>query len=201
MNIIVRLYGSGKFLCRPDTSWERENKDLFAPDSVSSYLWTPILFARISKAGKCVGRKFASRYWDAVSYGALLYVGDMLDGSPESMACASCADRTSVLPFPMYDKATLESGLNMFSLRIDSIEAYSTVTEGATEMIEEAITASSAIVSLRIGDIIAIELAPMQPMGQGVQTEAHGTCDRSPEMTEISGTFCDNELFKFNIIM
>ena len=75
------------------------------------------------------------------------------------------------------------------------------MTEGATEMIEEAITASSAIVSLRIGDIIAIELASMQPMGQGVQTEAHGTCDRSPEMTEISGTFCDNELFKFNIIM
>ena len=59
--------------CRPDTSWEREDKDLYAPDFVDGYLFSPVLFVRISKAGKCIGRKFAGRYYDAVNYGILLH--------------------------------------------------------------------------------------------------------------------------------
>ena len=122
MNIIVKAFGTGRFYCRPDTTWEREDKDLYLPDAVTGYLWTPVLFARISKAGKCIGRKFADRYYDAVSYGILLYVKDLLcpaeQNAPEaiSLAAASCTDHTSVLPFPMYNKVTLEDGTNIFSV-------------------------------------------------------------------------------------
>ena len=164
------------------------------PDNISGYSWTPVLFARISKAGKCIGRKFAGRYYDAVGYGALLYVEDMLDGTPESIACASCADHTSILPFPMYDRITLESGENVFAMVKDGITIYST-SEGSADMIEDAISKASATISLRTGDIIAIELAPAGRLASRGQ-EGTETND-----TEINGSFCGNELFRFKIRM
>ena len=193
MNITVRPYGSRHFCCRPDTTWEREDKDLYAPESVNGYLWTPVLFARVCKAGKCIGKKFASRYYDAIGYGILLYVSDLLDGSREGYACASCADHTSVLPFPMYDKVTIENGDNVFSVSKDGEEIYAT-SEGSTEMIEEALSDASRLVSMRIGDIVAIELAPAAPL-------AVKDCTASETVVGIGGAFCGNSLFKFNIIM
>lgn len=195
MNIIVKPYGTERCCCRPDTSWEREDRDLFVPDFISGYSWTPVLFARISKAGKCIGRKFASRYYDAIGYGILLYADDMLDGSPEGFACASCMDHTSVLPFPMYDKVTLESGQNIFSVAVDDREIYSTC-EGSAGMIEDALAAASGMVSLRIGDLAVMELAPIAGL---VRRETSGQAQENG--TEISGTFCGNELFRFKIIM
>ena len=73
MNIIVNPYGGGPCYCRPDTTWERENKDFYLPDCITELYWTPVAFAKISKAGKCIGKKFASRYYDACGYGILMY--------------------------------------------------------------------------------------------------------------------------------
>ena len=62
-------------LLSPDTTWERENKDFYSPECVNEIYWTPVVFARVSKAGKCVGRKFVERYYDGVGCGMLLYCG------------------------------------------------------------------------------------------------------------------------------
>lgn len=75
MNIIVKPYGSSICYCRPDTTWERENKDFYSPECVNEIHWTPVVFARISKAGKCVGKKFVERYYDGVGCGMLMYCG------------------------------------------------------------------------------------------------------------------------------
>ena len=75
MNIIVKPYGSDLCYCRPDTTWERENKDFYSPECVNEIYWTPVVFARVSKAGKCVGKKFVERYYDGVGCGMLLYCG------------------------------------------------------------------------------------------------------------------------------
>ena len=71
MNIIVKPHGSDLCYCRPDTTWERENKDFYVPEGINELHWAPVLFVRISKAGTCIGKKFASRYYDAFSYAAL----------------------------------------------------------------------------------------------------------------------------------
>ena len=75
MNIIVKPYGGDLCYCRPDTTWERENKDFYSPECVNEIYWTPVVFARVSKAGKCVGRKFVERYYDGVGCGMLMYCG------------------------------------------------------------------------------------------------------------------------------
>ena len=198
MNIIVKTT-SGRCYCRPDTTWEREDKDLFSPDSVNSFLYTPVLFARICKAGKCVGRKFAERYYESAGYGLLLYAGDLMDGSPLSIASASCLDHTSVLPSAMSARTAFENAQEPFILYKDGKEIF---RSGKTDtgMIESAISEASSFVSLRIGDMIAIELAEPAALAD---REAQSDADRtgtSMYRNEIRGTFRGEGLFCFNII-
>lgn len=190
MNIVIKTYGGGGIYCRPDTTWERENKDFFSPDGIRGYLYAPVLFARIAKAGKCIGRKFASRYYDSIGYGMLLYRSDLMDGGPMSYASASCMDHTSILPFPMYNRITLESGTNIFSILKNGSEIYST-SEGCAELLENGISEASSAVSVRTGDIVAIELASPEPLASR---------DTDGNHTEIKGIFCENDLFDFKII-
>ena len=198
MNIIVKTT-SGRCYCRPDTTWEREDKDLFSPDSVNSFLYTPVLFARICKAGKCVGRKFAERYYESAGYGLLLYAGDLMDGSSLSIASASCLDHTSVLPSAMSARTALGNAQEPFILYKDGKEIF---RSGKTDtgMIESAISEASSFVSLRIGDMIAIELAEPAALAD---REAQSDADRtgtSMYRNEIRGTFRGEGLFCFNII-
>lgn len=133
MNIIVKPHGSDLCYCRPDTTWERENKDFYVPDCVSEIHWAPVIFVRISKAGKCINPKFVSRYYDSYNYGTLLYCrpenGDSL---------ISCADHTSLLPSPSLKGEELNDGERM--------------------LVEDAICKASKLISVRIGDYVAVEL-------------------------------------------
>ena len=133
MNIIVKPHGSDLCYCRPDTTWERENKDFYVPDCVSEMHWAPVIFVRISKAGKCINPKFVSRYYDSYNYGTLLYCrpenGDSL---------ISCADHTSLLPSPSLKAEELKDDERM--------------------LVEDAICKASKLISVRIGDYVAVEL-------------------------------------------
>lgn len=59
MNIIVKT-SSGHITVRPDTTWEKDNEDFYPPEFVDELTYSPVLFARILKPGRSVGRKFAS---------------------------------------------------------------------------------------------------------------------------------------------
>lgn len=195
MNIIVRPYDGKACYCRPDTTWERENKDLYLPESISAVDWTPIVFARISKAGKCIGAKFASRYYDALNFGLLLYCNS--EGWKESecrdSAFTSCVDHTSWLPFPLYNPVVFENEENRYEVYKDDNLLFTTgngtMLKDCIEMIEDTICTASAYTSLRIGDLIAVELAPPTTLGV-----------REDKVSEVKGRFCENELFARKII-
>ena len=186
MNIIVKPYGSELCYCRPDTTWERENKDYYVPDCVDSLHWTPIIFVRISKAGKCIGDKFVSRYYDSFNFGALIYCRIK---DKEELMSISCADHTSVLPFPLYNLAVLEGPDNMFKVFRNDEEIYSRDCSEVQDAIEEAICSSSEFVSLRTGDIVAVELAPKTTVASRAEGEI-----------QFKATFCENEAFGFKIL-
>ncbi len=186
MNIVVRDFVSGKFMVRPDTSWERENRDYYMPEQAESLFFSPILFARICKAGKCVGEKFADRYYDSIGYGMLMYIGSLMQ---DGCAFSSCADHTSILPFPMFNRITLDNEQNIFEITKNGSTIFKT-SEGKKGMIEKAVSAASSLISLRIGDMIAIELARPEKLVEYTD----GT-------TTIKGFFCENCTFDFRIIM
>ncbi|MCX4335644.1 MAG: hypothetical protein K1V99_08095 [Bacteroidales bacterium] len=195
MNIAIKIYGNDRCCCRPDTTWERENRDYYVPDGIDSIHWSPIAFARISKAGKCIGEKFVSRYYDAVNFGALLYIGDILDGSAGSLACASCADHTSILPFPLYNPVVFGTEGNTFEInkngeRIFRMESASEEKgKSVLDMLEEAVCMTSRLTSLRTGDIVAVELGQVSPLAA-----------RADGDVSIAGEFCENWLFDFKIV-
>ncbi len=186
MNIIVKPYGSATCYCRPDTTWERENKDFYSPECVNELHWAPILFVRISKAGKCIGEKFASRYYDSFGFGALMYVGDYMP----CVASASCADHTSLLPFPLYNPVVLENEENTYEVWCEGEAIFKTACGGALKAeVEAAICMASQLTSLRIGDFVAVELAPVGALAARADGE-----------TTFRGTFCQNELYNIRII-
>ena len=189
MNIVVKPYGSSLCYCRPDTTWEKESRDLYIPDGVEKALVAPVAFARISKAGKCIGEKFASRYYDSFNYGMLIYCHPGDAKAAEDTAACSCFDHSSLLPAPMYNPIVMEGADNEFHLSKNDSEIFSTNTEGAAMMLEEAICTASKATSLRIGDIVAVELAPRAEL-------AH----KSEGKAELKATFCQNELFSLKVI-
>ena len=193
MNIIVKPYGSDLCHCRPDTTWERENKDFYSPECVNDIYWTPVVFARVSKAGKCVGRKFVERYYDGVGCGVLLYCGTSFDGSAGVRSLSEVVDRSSILPHPLFLPAVLEDEKEFtVSTKVagtGSNAEASVILSGAKDLLEESICKASELTSLRIGDFVAVELA----------TPAELAKRENGEVT-IKGTFCENEIFGFKII-
>lgn len=182
MNIIVRPYGKDSCYCRPDTTWERENRDLYSPDCVNEWYWTPVVFARISKAGKCISPKFAERYYDSVNFGMLLYAGN------SETAFSSCADRTSILPAPLYNPVVLENEDNMFEVLKQGETIFKTGTMHRNLM-EDSICRASQMTSLRIGDMVAVELTPVSLLA-----------DRTEGEIRLEAAYCGNSLSDLRII-
>ncbi|MCD8207414.1 MAG: hypothetical protein LUD72_05715 [Bacteroidales bacterium] len=188
MNIIIQDC-KGVISFRPDTTREREGRNLFAPDFVSGYSFAPVLFARVCKVGKLVAPKFATRYYDAVNYGLLLY--------PETThGLTAIMDRTSFLPQPMYERVVMETGTNVFEIRHNGEPLFSTTTAGGTELIETAVMNASKYMLLRTGDLIAAELAPVTPLPR---TTAQDPASSTGPRHHLSATFCENYLFDFHI--
>ena len=178
MNIIVKPYGSDLCYCRPDTTWERENKDFYSPECVKEIYWTPVVFARISKAGKCVGKKFVERYYDGIGCGMLMYCGN-----------STVVDKSSILPHPLFQPVVFEDE-KKFVVNVSPINQYSSVIlSGAKDLLEEAICNTSQLTSLRIGDFVAVELRELQKLA----SKEDGT-------VAVKGEFCEKEIFSFNII-
>lgn len=206
MNIIVKPM-EGICTCRPDTTWERENKDIYAVPAVKAYRYTPVLFVRISKAGKCVGYRFAERYYDGFNFGMLLYGGITGEVSAENVQAAergcgnvdaeellwsSCLDHSSILPFPLYNPMVLENDEKEFTIRKNGTILFST-GEGSSEMIDNAIAAASEMVSLRIGDILAIELQEPLPLAVRESGKEESEC-------MVVGNFLESETFSHRIV-
>ena len=184
MNIIVRTY-NGRIVVRPDTTWKRGNEDFYPPEFVSRITGSPVVFARISKPGRSVASRFATRYYDSIGCGILLYPENLIDGSAEGFACACCLDRTTYLTFPEMDR-TCTGGA--FVLEVGDREFYNGPA-GNAAIIEKAIEEASRFCYLRTGDYLAVELASRMPV-----------CTSGDRCTSVCGAFCGNGSLAFNII-
>lgn len=176
MNIIVKPYGSDLCYCRPDTTWERENRDFYSPECVYEISWTPVVFARVCKAGKCVSAKFVERYYDGFGCGMLMYCGE-----------STCVDHSSILPMPMYNPVVLENAESFEIIR--NGDSRDIPLNGAKALLEEAICKASQLTSLRIGDYVAVELDSQKALAA-----------REDGEVTVKGRFCEKDIFDFKII-
>lgn len=178
MNILV-LTSHNHIIVRPDTTWERDNEDIYLPEFVDSVSCSPVLFARLSKPGRSVDARFSERYYDAFSYGVLLFPENLISGGEEDYASASCLDHTSFLPDPLSGKSELAAEDNVFTLQKDGKDLFGNLG-GTAAMIEDAIAAVTARCYIRTGDLLAIEirqrsmLCTRKESGCGVEGKAFG---------------------------
>ncbi len=188
MNIIVMTAG-GRVIARPDTTWVRKNEDFFPPDFVSALSFTPVLYARISKAGRCVGADFARRHFGETGCGVLLYPADLLSAGGYGVAAASCMDRTSYLPDLRENSF---KGTDSFSVRKQEDTVFRSGEIMSEKLMADAVVEASRIMYLRRDDLLAVELAAPEPLWS-----------RAEGNTEISGMADEPAaaLFDFNIVV
>ena len=120
-----------------------------------------------------------------MGFGMLMYIGDLLP----DIASASCADHTTILPFPLYNTVVFDNPDNFFSVNADGASIFRCSTEGSRKALEDALCKASVLTSVRTGDIVAVELAAPCLLSS-----------RSDKEKTVAATFCDNGLFDFRII-
>ncbi len=167
MNIIIRTY-SGRTVTRPDTSWKCNDDASYLPEFVNSVSYTPVVIARVCKAGRSVALKFAGRYWDKIGYGVLLYAENLIDGSDEGYASASCLDHSSFLSLPDFGK---DEDQGEFRLLKDGREIFR-FAEDLVPILDKAVSETSLSCYLRTGDFVIAELAPRSALTE----KADGRC-------------------------
>lgn len=185
MNIPVLTY-SGKVVVRPDTTWKRDDDSFYAPEFVDRVTWAPVLYAHVSRPGRSVGERFASRYFDGVGFGMLLYPENLIDGCTEGFAMASCIDHTSFLSHPAV--ALSELGDSLFELKRGEKSLFSCKPD--LDSIEKAIAEVTKYCYIRNGDFLAVELAPRQPL-----------CGRGDSPVDIAAFFGGNRILDFKVVL
>lgn len=205
MNILVKTFG-GHIVARPDTTWEKNSSDFFPPDFVESLSFTPVCFCHISKAGKSVGGRFASRYYDGVGVGLMLYPDNLMDGSLEGFAQACCLDHTSFLHLQTLPPQVLDEEGCDFKINLDGKELRS-FSDLSRNTLEEAIVQATKTTFIRRGDIVAVELEERsflagRPETAPVPAKTDSPAEVSPRKTSprISVTLGERILQDFRIV-
>ena len=187
MNIAIQTF-SGKVIVRPDTTRVKDWEDVYMPEYVSRLEWSPVLYTKITKSGRSVGEKFADRYFDSFNIGALLYPSDLIDGSEEGYACASCLDHTSILNLQFFDIKSPEKLDNKIVISNNNNVLYSDNIEFAS-IIKKSIVEITKYCWLRVGDLLAVELRRKTAL-----------CDRQNSPFTISGSLNGTTVFDTKII-
>lgn len=157
MNIIVRT-ASGRVHVRPDNTLDRYSRDFYVPDGIDTISLSPVVFARITRPGKCIGRKFASRYYQDCGMGVLLYPEELACEGPEGFADAIRLDQSSILP-------DVSVGLDGDEFRVcaGGKEIFIGPAK-ADDIIADAISDISVLTLVRTGDLVAVELTSRIPV-------------------------------------
>ncbi|MBO4557546.1 MAG: hypothetical protein J5693_02935 [Bacteroidales bacterium] len=161
MNIaVLKASGNGYFF-RPDSTLNHAWYDYYCPDGVSALTAVPCIYTKIIKAGKCVSERFATRYFNSFAYGCLLSDANL--SVPEPVA--GTMDFTSVMDMEMAPLANLPE--SRFTVELNGQVIFATDKPLNAKMFIDALTQITRLATLRIGDVIAIELEPGVAVHQG----------------------------------
>lgn len=130
-----KIEGEIKMILKGDSSLLNNKKPFFIPDWSRDVRMTPCIVLRVSRMGKNIGLKFASRYFDAVALGLNIFAADYM----------SLGDWTRGYAFD-------------FSLPIGQwIDIEENPWRDLVIEMDEAIEKASEVMTIRQGDLIVID--------------------------------------------
>ncbi|MCQ2185066.1 MAG: hypothetical protein MJY62_06640 [Bacteroidales bacterium] len=187
MNIPVKTY-NGRIYCRPDASRDKEDKDIYLPDSVTALYWVPVVFVKIGRAGKCIGEKFVGRYLESYSPGALLYEASAYEAG--DLATSTCMDHMSILPVNLRPLQELDDRQMDYILEVGGETVCSLPCSEWKRMLEKAVVDVTARLTVHIGDLVCVELCEPVPLEGAKKENALG----------FKGVLTGEQIFNFSFI-
>lgn len=165
MNIIILPYNKGLFRFRPDTTLSRDLNTYYIPDGIAGMNIVPAISFRISRAGKAVMVKFAERYLDTFSVGALLYPVFQDRLSPDVCFAENSLDYTSVIPAKAFrhEEYGPDFGSRIAFYR-NGLELSGKIDIPETGQVYEKLSEISGYCTFRTGDLLVFELCPGIPL-------------------------------------
>lgn len=144
MKALIEAQNPAGFRMIADSAFGRNGQPWFVPDFGTDWQWRPMLAFRVSRLGKCVARKFASRYYDAMT---LMFVP--MCESPEADVLLGCMDGGAVAGswIPLAEAIDIDGLNHLFS-------------EFA---IDDFLARASRHTTLKTGDILALEIPGISP--------------------------------------
>jgi len=143
---------------KPEVSLLKDGKPFFIPDFSSDMQYEAEIVVKINRLGKCISRKFASRYYDEITVGIDMTARDLqrqLRNSGLPWEISKSFDNSAVIgKFVSIEKENMDINAVPFRLDIDG----KTVQQGnTTNMIfktDEIIEYVSRFITLKMGDLI-----------------------------------------------
>lgn len=139
MKALIESPNPAGFRMIADSAFGRNGQPWFVPDFGTEWRWRPMLAFRVSRLGKCVAPKFASRYYDAMT---LMFVPEC--ESPEADVLLGCMDGGAVAGnwIPLTETVDVDGvGRPVSDFAIDAFLAH-----------------VSRHTTLKTGDILAMEI-------------------------------------------
>ena len=155
--IKMKAESSPVFFIKPETALLRNHYDFYVPDFSSQIEYETELVLRICKMGKCIDRKFASRYYDALTVGLDITARDVQSEARKkglpwflSKGFDSSAPVGDFLPKSDFDSVNDVD----FSLKINGKEVQKGNSKNMIFPPDEIVSYVSRFVTLKTGDLI-----------------------------------------------
>ena len=170
MNIIIKPYNpqEGLFYFKPDTTLNRDYTNLYLPHFIKRVEAKELFYTRIDRAGKGIAERYASRYFSKGNYALSISIApDIFPNAAPSQAPSTAPNATpsqapSAMPSQAASATPSAAIINRSVANSIDYSFYSMPAEKIEDpqLIEEFckyIAQITEIISLRTGDIIAIE--------------------------------------------
>ena len=158
--------GTENVVLKSDSSMLVNRKPLFVPERIHALACLPCWVLRVSRLGKCIAPRFASRYYDAVAPGADFFGADVLaeakrEGKPWTEAIAfegslAIGDwRELGGTAPRAEQRKVESSWRL-EREGESVEQMIWDTDSLQEVFDNALSRASELMTIRQGDLIYV---------------------------------------------
>ena len=148
-------------MLKSDSSLLVNRKPLFVPDWLHELQALPCWVLRVSRLGKCIAPRFASRYYDAVAAGVDFFSADKLrealaEGRPWTEAVAF---ENSLAVGEMEEVGSKKLEVRWELRRGDEmIEQMTWAPEGMQDALDQAVARVSDLLTIRQGDLIYVAM-------------------------------------------
>lgn len=170
MNIIIKPYNpqEGLFYFKPDTTLNRDYTNLYLPHFIKRVEAKELFYIRIDRAGKGIAERYASRYFSKGNYALSISIAPDIfpnaapSAAPSQAASAAPSAAPNAAPNATPSQAPCAAIINRSVANAIDYSFYSMPAEKIEDpqLIEQFckyIAQITEIISLRTGDIIAIE--------------------------------------------